>query len=77
VIGDNTVRGVFLRNSEAIRILGEASGLHLEWTSERELPPSKRYLPPPKGELKDALSLRMRSEVVLEFCKRGTRGFHS
>lgn len=68
VIGDSTLRGTFIRNSNALRILGEQAGLISTHQVTRELPPNRRYLPPPS--LKKAgsnLQSRMRTEVVLTF----------
>lgn len=68
VIGENTMRGVYVRNASMLSMIAEAVGLEVEYSTRRELPPSRRYLPPPK---KGAQSLdgRMRHEIVLHLRK--------
>jgi len=70
VVGDSTLRGVFVENSRAIASLGQTRGLDLVSSATRELPAGRRYLPPPgqKGT-GAALEARMRTEVVLKFRK--------
>jgi hypothetical protein len=66
VIGDCTMRGVFVRNSQILRRLGHRHGLRTVSTKVRELPADRRYLPPPSS--RDAgvsLQGRMREEIVL------------
>ena len=68
VIGDSMIRGTFIKNSAALSFLAERNDLCLENRTTRELPPNRRYLPPP--EIKNSgsnLQARMRSEVVLTF----------
>jgi hypothetical protein len=69
VVGDNMVRGVYIRNSRIIRLLAESHNLHFEKSFRRKLPPNRRYLPPPTGG-REGLDSRMRSEIVLQFRKR-------
>lgn len=70
VVGDSTVRGTFIRNSEIVKSVAERQGLVLQERRSRTLPANRRYMPPPK---KDAASTsiegRMRREVVLAFGK--------
>lgn len=68
VVGENTVGGFYIANAVAITVLARKIGLHLVKRSRRELPPNRRYLPPPTRGLTD-LSRRMRAEVVLKFQK--------
>jgi tRNA G10 N-methylase Trm11 len=71
VVGDSTVRGTFVRNSEIINQLGKRHGLRLKKRTSRELPPSRRYLPPPTGKGTGAeLAERMRREVIMNFVKQ-------
>ena len=67
VIGDCTMRGVFIRNSSALIKIGEKHSLLTQSVEVRELPPSRRYLPPPSlirtGEY---LRSRLREEIVLK-----------
>lgn len=70
VVGDSTLRGVFIRNSRAIAILGRHHGLELTGHRHRPLPDDRRYLPPPTGRGTDArLEGRMRDEVIMQFDK--------
>jgi DNA modification methylase len=73
VMGDTTRRGVFVRNSDALVVLGEIGGLTLAERSQRALPPNRRYLPPPSAdEAGEALDARLRNEVLLTFEKAAT-----
>ena len=68
VIGDSMIRGKFIKNSDALSFLAERLGLCLENRTTRELPPNRRYLPPPATKTSGLnLQARMRSEVVLTF----------
>jgi len=69
VVGNSTLRGVFVKNSRAIALLGKQNGLQPVSARSRILPSSRRYLPPPsRGS--SALHNRMRMEVVLTLAKR-------
>lgn len=70
VVGDSTVRGTFVRNSEIVRTVAENHGLVLRERRSRTLPGNRRYLPPPKRKaLSGSIELRMRREVVLVLTK--------
>lgn len=70
VVGDSTVRGTFIRNSEFVRAVAETQGLVLHERRSRALPANRRYLPPPKkGADSTSIEGRMRREVVLAFTK--------
>jgi DNA modification methylase len=71
VVGENTVRGTYIPNSDIVTAIAEISGLKLKDRVSRALPANRRYLPPPssKSETADALDGRMRSEVILGFSK--------
>lgn len=70
VVGDSTVRGTFIRNSSIVAAVAERHGLNLKSRSSREIPASRRYLPPPGSGVANAtMDRRMRREVVLEFNK--------
>jgi hypothetical protein len=71
VIGDSTIRGVFVRNSQILVELASSVGFSLANITSRDLPPRRRYLPPPTAK-SGQLDSRMRTEVVLEFT-RGLR----
>ena len=73
VMGENTVRGTFVRNSRIVEMLAAASGLKVVSRRSRCLPPSSRYLPPPPPQSSPprpsrpgSLDGRMRREVVIE-----------
>lgn len=67
VIGNSTLRGVFVKNAEVVATIAERIGLELVRETERELPPSRRYLPPPRGAGHSPLERRMRTETVLSY----------
>ena len=70
VVGNNNLKGVFVSNSEAIKVLAKDAGMKLKSESTRELPPNRRYLPPPASKLAGkSFKSRMRTEVVLEFLR--------
>lgn len=68
VIGDSTIRGVFVRNSEAIKLLGTRNGLQVVSAVSRPLPENLRYMPPP-GPRRGKMDARMRNEVVINLRK--------
>ncbi len=70
VIGDCTTKGVFIRNSDAIRYLSEQHGLKLLEREERLLPENRRYLPPPtNANAGSQLQSRIRQEIILTMQK--------
>jgi hypothetical protein len=70
VVGDSTLKGVFIRNSKAIMDLGSLHGLKVLKMRSRPIPASRRYLPPPTSTAAgDFLKKRMRREVVITFQK--------
>jgi hypothetical protein len=70
VVGDCTMRGVFVRNSEVLKCLGEQTGLLTRSRIARPLPANRRYLPPPSAEQAGKmLNGRMREEIVLTLQK--------
>lgn len=69
VIGNSAVRGTFLRNDQAAITAAAMHGLHLMNQYNRELPPSRRYLPPPEHYEGAALRQRMRTESVMRFSR--------
>ena len=66
VVGENVVRGAFIRNSRMIEILAADAGLAVVSRHARSLPRRSRYLPPPSARAEARLGGRMRREVVLE-----------
>ncbi len=68
VIGDSTIGGVFVRNSEGLISLAKMNGLNLCSKITRPLPENRRYLPPPNSKVAGhKLQSRMREEVILHF----------
>jgi len=70
VVGDSAIRGVFVKNSEALLRLAESHGmLHISRTT-RPLETRRRYLPPPESEKAGGkMQTRMREEVILQSVK--------
>jgi len=72
VMGDSTLKGVFLSNSSLVKTLAEHHGLEAEDIEVRPLSDKHRYLPPPGNCGSDTrLKGRMRNEVVLTLRKTG------
>ena len=70
VVGENTVRGTFIRNGTIMEAVASNAGLRSTARSSRELPPNRRYLPPPSKQSEAAtLGNRLLREVVLTFRK--------
>jgi hypothetical protein len=67
VVGNSSIRGVFLNNAAAVMGVAGRLGFTLESASERALPANRRYLPPPAARAPSDLEKRMRSETVLKF----------
>jgi len=66
VIGDCTMRGVFVSNSKGFIKLAEEHGLEHRGIKARPLPDNRRYLPPPSSDRSGKrLQSRMREEIVL------------
>ena len=70
VVGENTVRGTFIRNALIVKAVASAAGLSCTARRSRELPANRRYLPPPSHQSETAtLGNRLRREVILTFRK--------
>lgn len=69
VVGDSTMRGVYVRNSGALAHLGECHGFLVARRRRRNLPPNRRYLPPPSPDSGLMLQNRLRTEVLLDLVK--------
>jgi hypothetical protein len=67
VVGNSRLRGVLIDNAAAVTAAAEMAGLTPIERSERELPPARRYLPPPQTSETATEPQRMRTEVVLTF----------
>ncbi len=70
VIGENTIRGTYIRNSKVVAAAAEQAGLELSERRVRTLPANRRYLPPPSKQAESGdMDKRMRREVVLAFTR--------
>lgn len=70
VVGENTVRGTYIRTSRIISAIAQLCGLEIRKRRVRELPANRRYLPPPSSRsTSESMDARMRREVVLAFAK--------
>lgn len=70
VVGENTIRGTFVRNSFVVTAVAQLAGLQPSGMRTRALPANRRYLPPPaKGSPAATMDGRMRREVVLTFMR--------
>lgn len=69
VVGENTVRGTYIRNSSLVCEVANLAGLELESRRTRALPANRRYMPPPAVDA-NTMNARMRREVVLTFTKQ-------
>lgn len=69
VIGNSCVRGVYVNNAALVSETAHHAGFTILARSERELPVSRRYLPPPESLNESDLGRRMRREAVI-YCRR-------
>ena len=71
VVGDSAIRGVYVKNSEALIQLGEKNGLTCYSRESRPLETNRRYLPPPNSpKAGEQMRARMKEEVILEYRAR-------
>ncbi|MBI1423341.1 MAG: hypothetical protein GC149_07735 [Gammaproteobacteria bacterium] len=68
VIGNSTIRGKYISNSELLKKAGKLAGFKVCNESIREIPDNRRYLPV-VTKSKNSLASRMRTEHVIEFVK--------
>jgi DNA modification methylase len=66
VVGNSCLRDVFIENDRLVIAAAERAGFRLTGWHSRELPPARRYLPPPTRGV-STLTKRMRTESVLTF----------
>jgi len=70
VVGENTLRGTYIRTSVIVSKLAQLAGLSVKERRTRTLPANRRYMPPPSsGHDGGAIEARMRKEIVLTFSK--------
>lgn len=66
VIGNSTIQGHYIRNSELLKIAGKLAGFDIVSEVEREIPNNRRYMPINGA---NSLAKRMRKEHVIDFVK--------
>lgn len=70
VVGDSSLRGVFIKNSDGLTKLATNHGFSLISRTVRPIAENRRYLPPPNSQGSGRqLQRRMREEVILKFRK--------
>lgn len=68
VVGDSSLKGVFIKNSDGIIELAANHGFSLTSRVIRPIAENRRYLPPPNSKQSGKqLQRRMREEVILKF----------
>lgn len=68
VVGNSSLRGVFLNNASLVVEAADRVGLQFVESTERQLPPNRRYLPPPvEAPHTSTIQNRLRTESVLHF----------
>lgn len=67
VVGNSCLQGVFVENSAIVTAAAKLVGLQPTGRHDREIPPSRRYLPPPADISLSQMKKRMRTESVLVF----------
>lgn len=68
VIGNSTIRGTYVRNSELLKRAAVLAGFEILRETEREIPIHRRYMPVTVGT-GNSLASRMRAEHVIDFRK--------
>lgn len=68
VIGNSTIKGCYIQNSELLKIAGKLAGFKLKKEIIREIPNNRRYLPV-FVDAKNSLAKRMRTEHIIELIK--------
>lgn len=66
VIGNSTIRGAYVRNSELLKRAGLLAGFEIVGETEREIPGHKRYMPM-TVTAGNSLAGRMRTEHIIDF----------
>ncbi|MDR1208533.1 MAG: site-specific DNA-methyltransferase [Holosporales bacterium] len=68
VIGNSTIRGTYVRNSELLKRAGILAGFDVLRETEREIPDHRRYMPVTVST-DNSLASRMRTEHIIDFRK--------
>ena len=69
VVGNSKIKDILIKNTEIIISAAQQYGLSLIYKNERDIPASRRYLPPPQIGNTNPLQKRMGVETVLTFTK--------
>jgi DNA modification methylase len=69
VVGDSTLRGVFIENSKIVKAAARRAGFRFRSQVRRQLQPGRRYLPPPDRAGRVELSKRMSLETIVTFIR--------
>jgi hypothetical protein len=65
VMGDSTLRGVFIENSALLKAAARRAGLRFVSQARRPLEGKRRYLPPPGRSARTGLDKRMSLETIV------------
>ena len=68
VIGNSTIRGNYIRNSELLKKAAISAGFDIKNESVREIPNNRRYMPL-DDKSGSTLAFRMREEHIIELIK--------
>jgi len=68
VIGNSCLKNIFIKNTEILKNAAQMHGFRLVTENERQIPPNKRYLPPPISN-SNGIQNRMRTESIITLCK--------
>jgi DNA modification methylase len=69
VMGDSTVRGIFIENSRIVKAAARRAGFRFQSQVRRQLQPGRRHLPPPDHAGRPELSKRMSVETIVSFIR--------
>lgn len=69
VVGDCTLRGVFIENSALVKVAARGAGLRFFSQVRRPLENKRRYLPPPHLTQRTDFAKRMRAETIVTFVR--------
>jgi len=67
VVGDSTLRGVFVENSAIVKAAAQLAGFRFRSQVRRRIQPGRRYLPPPDPAGRPELARRMSVETIVAF----------
>lgn len=68
MIGNSTIRGIYVQNSELLKRAALLAGFEVLRETVREIPANRRYMPVNVG-VGNSLASRMRVEHVIDFRK--------